>query len=391
LPHSILHYLADTELDRGGIVRSVLDLTGALAARGHRVGLATCSPVDIPEAWSGPSAPVVITLEKAVGGVRFRSRSVADLRRALTGYDVVHFNNLWNPELRHFAQLAREAAIPYVVTPHGTLDPWSMGQRALKKRAYLTAGGEKLLSGAAALHFTAAAEQRAAERLVKPRASAVIPYVLDLAPFLAGSPAGGATPVGGAPGAPPTVLFLSRLHVKKRPELLIEAVAALRGDGIATRLVVAGPGEATYVASLRDLVARLDLAGVVDFVGPVGGQDKIDLYRCADLFVVPTSQENFGIVFVEALASGLPAVATTGTDIWQELAATGGAEICDLENEPAPVAALATVMAELLGDPARRQAMGEAGRRGVQDWLDVDQTCRAFAAFYSAAIDHYGN
>jgi glycosyltransferase involved in cell wall biosynthesis len=185
------------------------------------------------------------------------------------------------------------------------------------------------------------------------------------------------------------VLFLSRLHVKKRPELLIEAVAALRDDGIATRLLVAGPGEATYVATLKDLVGRLDLAGVVDFVGPVGGQDKIDLYRSADLFVVPTSQENFGIVFVEALASGLPVVATTGTDIWQELGATGGAAICDLDNEPAPAVALATVMAELLGDPARRRAMGDAGRGGVQDWLDVDQTCRAFAAFYSAAIDHY--
>lgn len=384
MPLSILHYLADTELDRGGIVRSVLDLTAALARDGHRVGLATCSAVDIPPEWTGPSAPEVIPVER-LAGVGFTRRSAAVLERALREYEVVHFNNLWNPELLHLARLARLADRPYVVTPHGTLDPWSMQQRARKKRAYLAVGGRRMLQGAAAMHFTAAAEQRAGMALVEPRSSAVIPYVLDLEPFFA-DPLDGA---GDAAG-PPVVLFLSRLHEKKRPELLIESAAVLRDKGVAVRVVVAGSGEASYVAGLNELVSRLDLADTVVLAGNVAGQTKTDLLRSASLFVVPTSQENFGIVFVEALASGLPVVATKGTDIWQELSDTGGAVISDLDREVEPANALAAVIEALLADPARRQAMAEAGRRGVQAWLDPERTCQAFVRFYHDAIDRYG-
>jgi glycosyltransferase involved in cell wall biosynthesis len=388
LPLSLLYYLADAELDRGGIVRTVLDVAAAMAARGHRVGLATCSPVDIPDGWSASqpsgSVPSVIPLQRAVGGIRFTHRSVVRLRELLPAYDVVHFNNLWNPELVHFARLAREAQKPYVVTPHGTLDPWSMGQRRGKKRAYLALAGGRLLRGAAALHFTAAVEQSSAEQWVTPQASAVIPNVVDLEAFFPGA-AGDDSCAGG--GSPPTLLFLSRLHPKKRPELLISAVAVLRDTDVAVQVAIAGSGEASYVAGLQDLVAGLSLGDRIRFLGTVGGQAKIDLYRSADLFVVPTSQENFGIVFVEALASALPVVATTGTDIWPELSGTGGAVICDLDREPQPAVKLAEVIAELLADPARRRSMAEAGRAGVQEWLDTDRTCAALAAFYQGAID----
>jgi glycosyltransferase involved in cell wall biosynthesis len=362
----------------------VLDLAAAMAARGHRVGLATCSPVDIPAEWISASEPSVIALQRAPGGLRFTPHSVARLREVLATYDVVHFNNLWNPELIHFARLAREAAKPYVITPHGTLDPWSMGQRRGKKRAYLALAGGRLLRGAAALHFTARVEQSSAERWVTPRASAVIPNVVDLEAFF---PDGAGGDARAGEGAPPTLLFLSRLHPKKRPELLISAAAALRDRDVAVQVAIAGSGEATYVAGLRDLVAGLSLGDRIRFLGTVAGQAKIDLYRSADLFVVPTSQENFGIVFAEALASALPVVATTGTDIWPELSNTGGAVICDLDGEPQPAVKLAEVIAELLADPDRRRSMAEAGRAGVREWLDTDTTCAAFAAFYRGAVD----
>ena len=376
LPLAVLQYVADVELERGGIVRAVLDLSAGLATRGHAVTLATCTARDIPAGWGGPGTPGVLRLSRGPGGIRFTAAASAMLRDAVQVADVVHVHNLWNPELRHVAAIARRAGRPYVITPHGTLDPWSMAQRPSKKRAYLAAGGRRLIEGAAAVHFTAEEEERAAQRWVKPSRRAVIPYLIDLRPFLS-------HPAVPAAGPVPRVLFLSRLHEKKRLDLLLRATARLAESGVPTEVLVAGTGEPGYVDSMAALVARLGLAGQVNFLGKVGGAAKLDLLASADVMAVPTSQENFGIVFVEALASAVPVVASTGTDIWRELEATGGAQIVDLDSTGDPVPVLADALRGLLADPVRRSTMGRAGRAGVQAWLDPERTAVAFEQLYA--------
>ena len=181
------------------------------------------------------------------------------------------------------------------------------------------------------------------------------------------------------PSDEPAVLFLSRLHPKKRLEALIEAAGLLRDEGIAFRLLVAGTGEPAYERSLRDLVGRLGLQEKVAFVGFVSGQKKVSLYQAAAVSVLPTSQENWGFALIESLAAGTPVVTTRGVDIWSELETSGAAVIVD----QAP-AAIAGALTSLLRDPACLSEMRDRGRRWVLEQLDADHVIRQYEALYES-------
>ena len=129
---------------------------------------------------------------------------------------------------------------------------------------------------------------------------------------------------------------------------------------------------------VRDL--RLD--DRVDFVGEVLGADKLSLYQASDLFVLPTSQENFGLVLPEALACGTPVVTTKGVDIWPELESSGGALIAD----PATPEQFAQHIGALLGTRARRDEMGAKGREWVLSSLSAESVMGLYVEMYREAI-----
>jgi glycosyltransferase involved in cell wall biosynthesis len=120
------------------------------------------------------------------------------------------------------------------------------------------------------------------------------------------------------------------------------------------------------------------LEGHVVFPGFVTGQEKVSLYQAADVFVLPTSQENFGFVLFEALAAGTPVVTTRGADTWPELERCGGAVIV-----PADADAIAEVVGALLDDPERRATMGQCGREWVFGNLDGERVIEAFEQLYA--------
>lgn len=114
------------------------------------------------------------------------------------------------------------------------------------------------------------------------------------------------------------ILFLSRIHVKKGINFLIEAIANLKADLQGYTINIAGEGEESYINELKQLASKLGVADLIHFIGGVYGDKKWELFKKADLFVLPTHSENFGIVVAEALACGIPVVTTQGTP-WQEL------------------------------------------------------------------------
>jgi glycosyltransferase involved in cell wall biosynthesis len=154
-------------------------------------------------------------------------------------------------------------------------------------------------------------------------------------------------------------LFLSRIHPKKGLPDLLKAWALVRPSG--WRVVIAGSDEGGHAEELKAEIRKLKLEKDFDFVGPVAGEAKWRLYRQADLFVLPSHSENFGIVVAEALASGIPVITTRATP-WEELVT----HRCGwwTENGPAPLAA---VLREALSrtDEERRE-MGGRGRRLVE-------------------------
>jgi len=145
-------------------------------------------------------------------------------------------------------------------------------------------------------------------------------------------------------------------------------------------LLVAGPGETRYVNQLRKLSAELGVGAQIEFPGMVRGVEKLSLYQAADLFVLPTSQENFGLVLVEAMACRLPVITTRGVDIWKELSEAGASII-----EPTP-AAIAAGIQTLLADPTFPQR-GNRGRAWVLDKLDPQCVARRYESLYQQISD----
>ena len=379
----ILHSIAQIDFRSGGPVRAVLDLSECLARRGHRIDVMAKYGPDTPESWKNPDSPTrVIALGTPE---RFRAwyagSSLERIRAAVAEADVVHLHGIWTPQNTQFARIARELGKPYVVSCRGMLDDWCMDQRRPKKLVYLKfMGGSKMLNNAALVHCTAEGELRQSAKWFPGSTGRIIPNLLSLDPYrdLPGDgPARAKFPQ--LDGPEPTLLFLSRLHYKKGVEHLIDAARILRDNGTPHRVLIAGKGDDDYEARLRAQVDRLGLGDLVSFLGMVIGDEKVSLYGAADLFVLPTSQENFGFVFFEALAAGCPVLTTRGVDTWPELQEAGSLII---EQDAQRIAeAVVTVTA----DRAARDRLGERGRAWVFEHMDPERIADSFERFYEEA------
>jgi glycosyltransferase involved in cell wall biosynthesis len=171
---------------------------------------------------------------------------------------------------------------------------------------------------------------------------------------------------------------MSRLHHKKGVEHLIDAATELLRRGVKARFAVAGAGDPGYEAFLKGRAHALGLDDRVHFLGQVKGAEKVSLLQNADAFVLPTSQENFGLVLVEAMACGTPVVTTKGTDIWQDVEGSGGAVIVGQS-----AAQIADAVQGIITNPEKQRAMGTAARPWVFKTYDEGVVAPRFARLYS--------
>ncbi len=385
-PLRIVHDFPRLRTEAGGPVRAVLDLCAAMARRGHRVTLLTLDDAEAPVAWKDAPAeanPRVIVLPASRRPAGMFSRAAIDAAaRVLRDADLLHVHGVWQIDNIQLSRLARRMGRPYFISVRGMLDDWSMAQRKPKKLLFLALLGRRWLEIAAAVHLTAQGEMDQAKKWFPRGRGIVIPNLLDLAPFE--NPPGPDRARARVPilkAGRPVLLFLSRVHYKKGTEHLLRAARLLCDRGTPVSVVIAGSGDPDYVKHLHRLTVELRLTDSVAFVGHIVGEDKVSLYQAADLFVLPTSQENFGFVLIEALACRTPVVTTRGVDIWPELEASGGAVTCDADAE-----SLASGIAPLLGDSQRRHAMGRAGRDWVFSQLNEGRLVERFEAMYEHAL-----
>lgn len=337
----------------GGASVACLRLAAGLVDAGDQVTIVSADP---PEGLS--------VVDPARTGLALwpRDGNPGDLLdREIARADVVHLHGVWDPVLRDAAARCRRAGKPYVLTPHGMLSTWPMAQKPWRKRLYLATAGRALLKGAHTIHLTAEAEREQASRWVPQQKTWVAPLVNDLSTYLeAGFEPEACPHISDRPADAPLALFLSRLHPKKGPDRAIAALPEIPR----LHLAIAGRDDPAYRAELSDLAEQLGVTDRVHWVGEVSETEKIQLYQSVDFFWLPTHQENFGQVLVEAMAVNCPVVVTKGTDIWAKLQ-EGGAVIA----EPDP-ASMAAAINPLLDDlPALRQR-GLQGRPLVREWLD---------------------
>lgn len=379
----ILQYIKTVDFRGGGPPRAVVELAGVLQSRGHQVILSTTVDRDVPSEWRGSSGPEVICLPRVVAPLRRISRvGLQSLREAIARSDVVHLHGVWDPSNLQVAAICRALGKPYVISLRGMLDDWSMSHHPLRKRIYLALGGRAWLERAAVIHCTADAELQQAGKWFPRGRGEVVPNLIDLRPYeQPPTPEEALARWPELQTASFTVLFLSRIHEKKGVEHLIRAVAQVAPRMPGIRLVIAGGGQPAYVESLKLLAASLGIADKTTWAGIVDGSLKRSLYASADLMALPTSQENFGFVFFECLASGTPVLTTDLVDTKAELVRSGGAVVA-----PQTAEAFATEI-EMFAKGGRDAAvMGAVGREWTLGEFATDRVAGQFEVLYRSCV-----
>jgi len=293
------------------------------------------------------------------------------LQQNLFQYDLIHNHYLFSYSPTVAASLARQYDIPYVMSTIGQLTPWALAQSRLKKKVYTHFIERKNPNYAAAIHCTTIGEAQDVTNFGIQTPKLILPL--------------GVSPQETLPNARQQLhqnynipddrlilLFLSRLHYKKRPDLLLEALSKLPSDLPPTHLILAGSGEPDYCRYLQTCVEAAGLAQRVTFTGFVTGHQKAELLQGTDLFVLPSFSENFGIAVAEALLAGLPAIITEGIQLSPDVQqAQAGLVI------PSDLDSLRSALEKLIRSPELRKTLGANAQKLAQTkyhWPTITQS-----------------
>lgn len=293
-----------------------------------------------------------------------------------TVYDVIHANGLWMWSTHQAARFARRYGKPLVISTHGMLYPQALKVSAWKKRLILPLFQRRDLRGAQVLHATCEAEYRHIRAFGLTNPVAIIPNALPAALLAEIDAAAGKNPevnslnlsTNNMEGTDVrlTFGFVGRLHPIKNIDLLLQAWALLGKAVDSHRLMIVGSGDAVYEAELKKFAAE-NCSGNVEFTGFLAGTELRKTVAGFDFQVLPSKSENFGMVVPEALAAGVPVIASKGTP-WEILEE----KRCGRWIESS-VEALAAAIKEAISLSGQERAeMGRRGRRLVEErFLDT--------------------
>ena len=334
----VLHVISSVDPRHGGPIEGVFSSSEVWFRHGHQRNIVCLDPPESP--WLsqarapteaiGPGGRAYAGLRRLIPWLRYgySPRLVGWLRAHARNYDAVVVNGLWNYASFGAWRALHDTQTPYFVFTHGMLDPWfntAYPTRTFFKSIFWRLFEHRVLRDAAGVMFTCDEERRLAGK-------SFAPY--QAREFVVGY---GTRDVSGEPEAQraaffaeaPTalgrelVLFLSRIHEKKGVDLLIEAFARHAASRPDYDLVIAGPDPSGLRALLTKSAENLGVANRIHWPGMLSGDAKWGAFRAAEFFVLPSHQENFGIVVAEAMALGKPLLITNKVNIWREVEADG--------------------------------------------------------------------
>lgn len=390
----ILNIIASVNLRGGGPIEGILQLSRLQLDAGWEVEIASLDHPDEPSVRSfpvevhalgvrrAPTSKLVVWMQDGL-----KQSAIRWLKENIKGYDAVIVHGLWNYSVFAARRALVGGDVPYAVFTHGMLDPWFKKSNRLKsivKQLLWWFSEGPLLNHANAVLFTTEEE-----RLVSRHAFWPYRVKEKVVGF-------GTSDVGGDPevqlaafraavpelGGREYLLFLSRLHPKKGCDLLIDAFAEVAAKCPRVDLVMAGPDQVGWQIELGARAEALGIGGRIHWPGMLRGDVKWGAYRGCEAFVLPSHQENFGVVVAEAMAVGKPVLISEKVQIWREVVAGGGG-FAETDNAEGTARALDRFLSLSESD---RLAMGKAARSTFLDRFDIRKTATNLNDFLEEVV-----
>jgi glycosyltransferase involved in cell wall biosynthesis len=371
----ILQVIASLAPRYGGPSTVAPEMCRALRDRGHHVEILTTDrdghgrlpvPTGLPTEWRG----VPTTFFRAHRPQAYAA-SVglgAALRRRVAEFDIVHVHSLYLFHTVATGHWCRRFGVPYVVRPHGTLDPYHRSRHRWRKFAYTILVERGNVDAAGGIHYTSTAERDHAQALGFRAPEFVVPLGVDVSAL--DRPADSVGLLSREPRLDnrPLVTYLGRLTHKKRLDLLVEAFAKVAGIHADVHLVVAGPDDEGMGQVLRARIATLGLDRRFVMPGLIEGEAKTALLQRSSVFVLPSEDENFAVSVVEAMATGCPVVVTPGVALHREIADSRAGLVVPLDAD-----AVGAAICRLVEDRHTAASMGAEGRQLVRSRFSWDR------------------
>lgn len=362
----LLTFLTNIDQNKGGPSRSVPLLVKGLAEQGIDVTLMVIESDDMNlHVLEGTSAKVHLIPED------YKRRDLKSFIQR-EKFDVIHGQCIWEPLFHHVRVIADKNHIPFLLTPRGTLEPWSLQQKKVKKKIARFLYQDRDLRHCICIYTTSEMEAMHIRDLGFMNPISVIPNGIETHAY----------PCRHDPSVVrKQVLFLSRIHPKKGIEVLLAAWKRVSYSHPDWSLLIVGNGEDGYVKSLKDKVNEMTLSDTVRISDPVFGEEKIALYQNSSLFVLPSYSENFGMVIAEALSCGVPVITTDNTP-WEFLNETKTGWCISLNENN-----LAKTLEEALSiDSDTLYQMGQKGSKEVYERFDYHSVAKKNVELYNWII-----
>lgn len=374
-----LHVIYSAANQLGGSVHAALNVCHHLTKAGHvATVLATNNPSD-DVAYLKTDHPHLAChlVPQSFPGRFYNSNALIERLPGLlreTSSELVEIHGVWTPTTVRVARACRELGVPYLIRPHGSLDPVDFQKHAVLKRWLWKSYFSRAFAEATAVMF---ATEHEAERAVTPGTKIrreVVPLPIIEGPR--GDRARGRAKFGISDDAI-VVLFLSRVDAGKGLDLLIPIMGRLAGDFPSLRLLLAGSGDA---ASMREVDKSLDATGVrarAVLPGFLKGVEKADAFAAADLLVLLSERENFGLAVVEAMQVGLPVVVSSEVPLSPDIRRLEAGLVCDRTMD-----AGAAALRRLIADASLRARLGANARTLCREVYSPEAATRRLVDLY---------
>ena len=300
------------------------------------------------------------------------------LRTLIPHADVVHIHGIFLYSSMVAASLCQRVGVPYVLTPHGNLDPFTHRKNRLLKDVSLLVYQRRALDQAAAVHFASEGERRLAREFRLKAPQVVIDFGLDVDKY-SNRDSTAFRRVFPWLARKKLIVFMGRIAYTKGVDSLVRAFEVVSDQLEDAHLVIIGPDHEGYRSAVEELTSQLHLGDRVTFTGALFGQDKIDALAAADVAVFPAYTETFGFSALEAMACGTPVVISSGASLSSEAASAGGAFV----SSPTPDELAKSILGVLRDPDARR--VGARGERLIRSRFSWDHVTPQFIRLYEAA------